>query len=170
MERITSQKQIILDYIQSVHSHPTAEEVFNAVKEKLPRISMGTVYRNLEKFAENGIITEIKGDLKRFDGDISNHYHFICNNCKKVFDIPEAKLNVETLLPILNKLGKATNCSLYIYGICKKCQVNKSKKSLKGVLATSLKDSKNMACKKKKKTRVVKTKTATRRKKCGTKK
>ncbi|KKP64295.1 MAG: Transcriptional regulator, Fur family [Candidatus Moranbacteria bacterium GW2011_GWF2_34_56] len=75
LERITNQKQIILNYLEKNKSHPSAEEVFLNVKKILPRISLATVYRNLEQFAQTGKILEINGATKRFDGDISDHQH-----------------------------------------------------------------------------------------------
>ena len=122
MERITNQKQIILDYVRSVHCHPTAEDVYIAVRKKLPRISLGTVYRNLEKFVENGTILEIKGEIKRFDGNISEHQHFICEQCGEVFDIFEQITGLRRFLRKINKFGKARGYDFYIYGICRKCQ------------------------------------------------
>lgn len=125
MERITNQKQLILDYIRSVHSHPTVEEIYLAVKKKLPRISIGTVYRNLEKFVKDEIILEIKGDIKRFDGDISEHQHFICDRCENVFDIFENKniLN-KNIIKKISQIGTIKKYDFYIYGVCKKCQKN----------------------------------------------
>ncbi len=170
MERITNQKQIILDYIQSVKTHPTAEEVYIAVRKKLPRISLGTVYRNLEKFAKNGIILEIKGEIKRFDGDISEHQHFICNQCENVFDIFEDKtiLN-KNILKKIDKIGKAKKYDFYIYGICKKCQKNNKLNTvdIKNKKFRNInKQFRTMPCKKKKAT----PKKSAPKRKCGTRK
>ena len=117
-ERITSQRKIILDYLKSVKTHPSTEEVYLAVKQKLPQISLGTVYRNLKKLKEEGEIQEVFGEVSHYDGDISPHAHFICERCKKIFDIfgefnvPKKKI----------KVGEVRNYQLYYYGICKKCQ------------------------------------------------
>ena len=130
MQRLTNQKQIILEYLRSVRTHPTAEEVYEAVRKKLPRISLATVYRNLENFAENGTILEIKGEIKRFDGDISEHQHFICEDCGKVFDIFERNFPWQKLERKIKRIGQAKNYDIYIYGLCKKCQRNlKNRKS-----------------------------------------
>lgn len=120
MERLTSQKQIILEYLQSVKNHPTAEEVFEAVKKKLPRISLGTVYRNLETFYQRGLAKKIEGETKRFDGDISIHHHFICQKCKKVFDIFEKNKNLDKIFN--NRLNGFKAKEIQIHGICKNCQ------------------------------------------------
>ncbi len=131
MERLTNQKQTILDYIKSVHTHPTAEEVYFAVKKKLPRISLGTVYRNLEKFAQDGMILEIKGEIKRFDGDVCEHQHFICEQCGKVFDIFGGRFGLKSISRKIEKIGQAKHYQFYVYGICKKCQINNKRSNKK---------------------------------------
>ncbi|MGW8160846.1 MAG: Fur family transcriptional regulator [Desulfobulbales bacterium] len=87
--RLTSQRQVILEELQKVTSHPTANEVFDMVRKRLPRIGLGTVYRNLDLLADMGIIRklEIGGEQKRFDGDTSPHYHIRCVKCNRVEDI-----------------------------------------------------------------------------------
>ena len=87
--RLTSQRQVILEELQKVTSHPTANEVFDMVRKRLPRIGLGTVYRNLDLLAEKGIIKklEVGGEQKRFDGDTSPHYHIRCVRCNRVEDI-----------------------------------------------------------------------------------
>lgn len=87
--RFTTQRQIILEELAKVTSHPTANEVYDMVRRRLPRIGLGTVYRNLELMAESGIILklEVGGTQKRFDATISPHYHVRCIQCSKVDDI-----------------------------------------------------------------------------------
>ena len=87
--RLTSQRQIILEELKKVKSHPTADEMYDMVRKKLPRIGLGTVYRNLELLAKLGIIRklEVDGKQKRFDGDITPHYHIRCIKCSRVDDI-----------------------------------------------------------------------------------
>ena len=87
--RLTSQRQVILEELRKVKSHPTANEVYDMVRKRLPRIGLGTVYRNLDLLAEKGIIKKLEsgGEQKRFDGDISPHYHIRCMQCNRVDDI-----------------------------------------------------------------------------------
>lgn len=128
MERITSQKKIILEYLKSVKTHPSAEEIYKAVKKKLPSISQGTVYRILNGLIEKGEALEISSEVSHFDGDTSPHSHFICENCKKIFDIFE-----EIKIPRAKKVkvGEVKNCKIYFYGLCKNCAKNKKRKSRK---------------------------------------
>ncbi len=87
--RLTTQRQIILEELGKVTSHPTANEVYDMVRKRLPRIGLGTVYRNLELMAESGIILklEVGGTQKRFDATVESHYHVRCNSCGRVDDI-----------------------------------------------------------------------------------
>jgi Fur family ferric uptake transcriptional regulator len=87
--RLTTQRQIILEELSKVTSHPTANEVYDMVRRRLPRIGLGTVYRNLELMAETGMILklEVGGTQKRFDATVAPHYHVRCLECGKVDDI-----------------------------------------------------------------------------------
>ncbi len=75
--RLTTQRQVILEELGKVTSHPTANEVYDMVRKRLPRIGLGTVYRNLELMAESGLILklEVGGTQKRFDATTDLHYH-----------------------------------------------------------------------------------------------
>jgi Fur family transcriptional regulator, peroxide stress response regulator len=121
--RVTSQRQVILEELQKVKSHPTANEVFDMVRRRLPRIGLGTVYRNLDLLADRGIIKKLEfgGEQKRFDGDTSPHYHIRCVKCNRVEDI---------FIERYNELEKsAASCCNYkildhhvqFSGICGKC-------------------------------------------------
>lgn len=87
--RLTTQRQIILEELGKVTSHPTANEVYDMVRKRLPRIGLGTVYRNLELMAESGVILklEVGGTQKRFDATVEPHYHIRCAGCGKVDDV-----------------------------------------------------------------------------------
>lgn len=86
--RNTKQKQIILKELQSRYDHPTADEIYEAVKKKHENISRGTVYRNLGVLSEEHQIKNISlPQINHFDGRTENHYHFVCDKCGKVFDI-----------------------------------------------------------------------------------
>lgn len=118
-ERITSQKKIILDYLKKTRNHPSAKTVYSAVREKLPRISMGTVYRILNDLKKRGEIQEIPQEVARYDGDVSSHIHFICENCDNIFDIYD---KCEFLKRKKIKVGKIKKYQVYFYGNCKNCQ------------------------------------------------
>jgi Fe2+ or Zn2+ uptake regulation protein len=118
-ERLTNQKRVILEYLKSTKSHPCAKEVYLEVKKKLPQISLGTVYRILNQLKEKGEVREILTEVSHFDGDLTPHSHFVCQKCKKIFDvfkeIPELK-NKKL------KVGKIKDYQVIFYGFCKKCK------------------------------------------------
>lgn len=118
-ERTTSQKKVIFDYLKSVSTHPSAKQVYSAVKKKLPQISLGTVYRILENLKEKGEIQEVICEESHYDGCAKPHVHFVCEKCKNIFDIWE---KIDILKNKKIKVGKVKKYQIYIYGICKKCQ------------------------------------------------
>ncbi len=87
--RLTTQRKIILDELSKVKTHPSAIEVYDMVRKRLPRISLGTVYRNLELMSASGMIMKIEasGTLKRFDATTRPHYHIRCSCCDRLDDI-----------------------------------------------------------------------------------
>ncbi|AQV03118.1 transcriptional repressor [Desulfococcus multivorans] len=87
---MTRQRKVILEVLRGMASHPGAEEIYEVVRRELPRISLGTVYRNLEILSELGKIQklELGGTLKRFDWNTRKHYHIRCINCDRVDDAP----------------------------------------------------------------------------------
>jgi len=122
--RITKQRQIILDELCSVTSHPTADVLYQMVRKRLPKISLGTVYRNLEIMSECGIIQklDIGGTQKRFDGAPHVHYHVRCNQCGRVDDLDlPPDFNVEKAAGKLTSF-KILRHRLEFTGICPGCQ------------------------------------------------
>ena len=87
--RLTNQRQVLMEELRKVTTHPTAGELYDMVRQRLPRIGLGTVYRNLELLSECGIIKKLEtgGEQKRFDGNTGPHYHIRCNKCGRVDDI-----------------------------------------------------------------------------------
>ncbi|MFH1725119.1 MAG: transcriptional repressor [Elusimicrobiota bacterium] len=86
---MTRQRRIILEELRKVFTHPTADELYKAARKRLPRISLSTVYRNLELLCREGAIRklEMAGSQKRFDGNLKDHYHIRCLRCGRVADI-----------------------------------------------------------------------------------
>jgi len=87
--RSTQQRQVMLDELRKLTSHPTAVELHEIARRRLPKLSLGTVYRNLELLARMGAIRklEIAGCETRYDGDLDRHYHVRCICCGRVDDM-----------------------------------------------------------------------------------
>ncbi|MFH0960025.1 MAG: transcriptional repressor [Pseudomonadota bacterium] len=122
--RDTSQRRAILEELLKLKTHPTANELYEIVRLRIPKISLGTVYRNLELLAETGVIQKLDtaGAQKRFDGMLGEHYHVRCVKCGRVDDLD---------LPFLNSLNKSAALSgnyeiishhLEFEGICPECR------------------------------------------------
>jgi Fe2+ or Zn2+ uptake regulation protein len=86
--RVTDQRRLILEAVRATHTHPTAEWVYRQVRRRLPRISLGTVYRNLRLLVEEGLIQELdSGGYGRYDGNTTRHHHFTCRGCGQIIDL-----------------------------------------------------------------------------------
>lgn len=129
--RNTKQRQLILNELKRLHSHPTADEIYIAIKKRLPQISLATVYRNLEFLSESGMILKLEtaGQQKRFDGNPSNHYHARCIKCGSISDIPSRPL--PSIRKFINKISnfEVKDYRLKLIGICPKCKKTKNKTS-----------------------------------------
>lgn len=126
--RMTRQRQVILEELRNTNLHPTADEVYELVRKRLPRISLGTVYRNLEILSGAGIIQklEIGGTQKRFDGKPGNHYHVRCIRCGRAEDIPvkSAAVIEDAFRDVCDY--QITGHQLVLTGLCPKCKETKS--------------------------------------------
>jgi len=122
--RNTRQREVILDELRRLKSHPTAAGLYEIVRRRLPRISLGTVYRNLELLASQGVIQKLDlgGSQARFDGNVDRHDHLRCVRCGCVDDLD---------VPPLDLAGQSPNdCSGYLVlgyrleylGICPRCR------------------------------------------------
>jgi Fe2+ or Zn2+ uptake regulation protein len=124
LSRQTRQRELILDVVRSTMDHPTADWVYRQARRRLPRISLGTVYRNLKRLAALGIIREIHtgGHPARFDGNTGRHYHIRCLGCGRVNDLP---MSVDRRFE--EEAGRAMNYQvlghqLEVQGLCPLCQ------------------------------------------------
>jgi len=124
VSRKSKQKDSILRVVKETNSHPTAEWIYEQVRREIPNISLGTVYRDLNLLKQEGEISELDlgGTLRRFDGNIQNHYHFRCEQCGRVFDMDEPVIG-EIDKRIIQKTGfKVSHHVLEFRGLCKTCQ------------------------------------------------
>lgn len=122
--RSTKQRQVILEETRRTFSHPTADEVYKMVRSRLPRISLGTVYRNLEGLAAQGLIQKVEGGgtQRRFDGNPVPHYHIRCMGCGKVEDIPgETDPKLDNMVKTLSDY-EIWGHRLEFIGMCPQCR------------------------------------------------
>ena len=122
--RITKQRQVILEELRSVTSHPTADDMYDMVRRRLPNVSLGTVYRNLEILAESGVVQKIDigGTKKRFDGNVEVHYHLRCVVCGRVDDVHfDTGVDLEALAAVMTDYSILRH-RLEFIGICPNCE------------------------------------------------
>lgn len=123
MMRNTKQRQLILGLMEENYSHPTADEIYDRAREQEPRISRGTVYRNLNVLNESGEIRKLHmpSGPDHFDCRVDNHYHFLCRSCHKVVDVNlPYKESLNDSPPDLN--GYTTEWHrLILVGLCPEC-------------------------------------------------
>ena len=127
MEPSTKQfrkRNAILQYLQNTKSHPSAETVYADLKQQIPDLSMGTVYRNLNLFRQQGlasVIATVHG-VERFDANTDPHVHFICSGCDSVIDLMQMQIPQSLCSQAASHSGgKVEQCSLSFTGLCCQC-------------------------------------------------
>jgi Fe2+ or Zn2+ uptake regulation protein len=124
MNRQTKQREAILKLLRGTCSHPTADQIYDEVREEIPNISKGTVYRNLKVLREMDLVSELNlnGTVSRFEAKRDSHYHFRCEQCGRVFDVGEP-INKELDRRIAKRTGfKISYHQLEFRGLCHDCQ------------------------------------------------
>ena len=117
--RYSRQREALLDLLRSTKTHPDAEWLYTGLRKEYPRISLGTVYRNLRQLTDAGEIIELSyGSISHYDGDISPHYHMKCSNCSKIYDIPSENVSIN----LTTEDGfRIDGINLMLNGICRNC-------------------------------------------------
>lgn len=125
--RLTKQRKIILEELQGTRCHPTADEIYDRVRQKLPKISLSTVYRNLDFLRQKGLIKviDIGSGQRRYDFVTDEHQHIRCVECGKVRDI-DMDANGDNLTELADKTEfEVLGYNIDIYGICPDCKAKK---------------------------------------------
>lgn len=121
--KYTNQRIEILDFLRKFDGHPTVDDVYEGVRQKLTRISKATVYNNLKFLAEKNLIKEvnIKG-VSRFESNLIPHHHTICTRCGKITDYESEELSNYAMM-MAKKIDdfRIESADTNFYGICKKC-------------------------------------------------
>ena len=127
MEQRTKQfkkRNAILSCLRSTDVHPSADWVYAQLKPEYPDISLGTVYRNLSLFKQQGTILSLGtvNGVERFDGNTEPHVHFICNRCDSVIDLSHIAVPQSLCAQAAGETGgEVEQCQLSFTGICHRC-------------------------------------------------
>lgn len=123
VQKFSRQREAIKKYLSTTTSHPTAETIYENIRLSYPKISLGTVYRNLNQLVEQGEILKLscEGGSDHFDGNPLPHNHFICDCCGSVSDLDMEPIDhiLETASENFN--GKIKRYVTYFFGTCPKC-------------------------------------------------
>ena len=124
-------RNAILAYLQQTTAHPSAEMIFTDLKPQIPDLSMGTVYRNLTFFKQQGLVSSVAtvSGVERFDGNTKPHVHFICCQCDAVIDLMDLQVP-DTLRGAAEACsgGQIADCQLSFTGVCQNCISNQGKR------------------------------------------
>ena len=127
MNRHSRQREKVFRIVQSTRTHPTAEWVFEKVRKEMPRISLGTVYRNLRLMSMQGTIRELQigGSQTRYDSHCQDHQHFICVSCQMIVDLENTDSS-ENHRSIERKYRcHIDSYRLDYFGLCRRCRKNR---------------------------------------------
>lgn len=120
--RVTRQLGAVYDVLAASQDHPTADQVFQRVRRLLPRVSLGTVYRNLDKLRDEGRlrVVRLEGGQAHYDAMTDVHDHFVCESCGAMVDLPERSpaLDVRPLHAAGYQVHWQTTA---LYGVCNRC-------------------------------------------------
>jgi len=113
----------LLDNLRSRYDHPTADAIYEDLRVKFPKVSLGTVYRNLALLCGTGELRKIScGDgIERYDYNTSDHSHFVCTSCGKVLDLESDSESAINKMAASSEIGKVDSHSLIFYGCCREC-------------------------------------------------
>lgn len=119
----------IMNYLLNHRTHPTVDDIYMALSETIPTLSKTTIYNTLQLFNEKGAVTALNIDEKttHFDGDITDHAHFQCLGCGKIFDVP-IENNIST--PDMLKNFSITNRQINYKGYCPECRKKENNQKL----------------------------------------
>lgn len=127
--RMTPQRHAILAYLFESMGHPTADDIYKALEDKFPSMSVATVYNNLRLFKEADLVRELTyGDASsRFDSNVSEHYHAICRGCGKIKDFEYPDLNLVEQAAAKETGFHIDSHRMEVYGYCDKCHAEQEK-------------------------------------------
>ena len=120
IQRFSHQREEIYQAVLATKEHPSAQMVYDALKPQMPKLSLGTVYRNLHQMAQEGRLLELDGPVSRYDATVTPHTHIYCRRCERVADL---ELPYD---PALDRAAEASGWGvaghhLMFHGICPAC-------------------------------------------------
>lgn len=121
--KLTAQRLEIFRELASTDEHPSADKIFRAVQQRLPTVSLDTVYRTLWMLHDLGLVTTVgpEREAVRFDANLDQHHHYICVQCGLVRDFESTELDALRVPPAVRELGSIVTAQVEVRGLCSKC-------------------------------------------------
>jgi Fur family peroxide stress response transcriptional regulator len=121
--QVTYQRLAIYQALYHTMDHPSAEEIYQQVRKRFPMISLGTVYKTLERFHDVGLIQKVSPltEVARYEADVSHHHHLICVECQTIQNFKDDGMNVRVCLPEGNEF-EVLKSQVVFQGYCAHCK------------------------------------------------
>jgi Fur family peroxide stress response transcriptional regulator len=119
----THQRQVVYEAVVASRGHRSPEQIYSAVRKRIPHISLATVYNNLRLFVEHGLLREVTphSSTLRVDGNLKPHHHLVCSRCKSVQDIEGDFIDFKRLSPQVTDGFDLSHHVVEIFGLCRRC-------------------------------------------------
>ena len=129
--KLTHQRLEIFGELAATNEHPDADTVFRAVQQRMPTVSVDTVYRTLWMLRDLGLVATLgpeRGGV-RFDANLDPHHHYVCTRCGLVRDFENANLNALRVPDAVKELGSIANAHVEVRGVCTNCQGERARRA-----------------------------------------
>jgi len=123
----THQRHVVYEAVVASHGHRSTEQIYAAVRKRVPSISLATVYNNLRLFVEHGLLREVTphASTLRVDGNLEPHHHLVCSRCKSVQDIEGEFVDFKRLSRHAPGGFDLTQPLVEVFGLCRRCSTKK---------------------------------------------
>jgi Fur family peroxide stress response transcriptional regulator len=120
---LTHQRLVIYQALAASEQHPTPESIYEQVRQQVPSISLGTVYKNIRTFVEAGLLREVSllHDSLRLDANLTSHHHLVCIRCKSIQDLPAEAVEPVRLKQLPPGGFRPERYSVEVLGLCANC-------------------------------------------------
>jgi Fur family peroxide stress response transcriptional regulator len=121
----THQRHVVYEAVVASHGHRSPEQIYSAVRKRIPSISLATVYNNLRLFVEHGLLREVTphASTLRVDGNLKPHHHLVCSRCKSVQDIEGDFIDLKRISRQLPEGFDLTQPLVEVFGLCRRCSI-----------------------------------------------
>ncbi|MCF0121177.1 MAG: transcriptional repressor [Oscillospiraceae bacterium] len=123
-KRHSHKRDAIMDALCATTTHPSAEMLYNELRQSMPDLSLATIYRNLALFRSEGCargVCFVNGE-ERFDADVSDHPHLVCEHCGRVVDLDSELVSLDTAAVEESCGASVTSADIVFYGKCADCK------------------------------------------------